>query len=234
MIGFRPYTLSHRFPLMSKSRVGIVVLAAGASERMGTPKQLLPIAGTSLIRRAALTALGADCSPVVVVLGAHADLIRPELAGLDIEIAINGQWQLGMSSSIRCGVDALLSLQPDSEGILLMLADQPALTSRSLRSLLRLDLGVAIVAARYNDTLGTPALFPPHHFQELRELEGACGARNLIQRHLEAVRAVHVPEAARDLDSPEDFESFRKNELPLAPRCKLEMPAALSSKTNGL
>src|SRR3954451_302285 len=85
-----------------EERIGVVLLAAGASSRMGTPKQLLKIGGVSLIRRAAEQALDSGCQPVVVVLGAKAELIAPELNGLAITIAVNGEWKVGMSSSIHC------------------------------------------------------------------------------------------------------------------------------------
>ena len=86
---------------------GAVILAAGSSSRMGSPKQILPFRGISLLRRAALAALNAGCSPVVVVTGAHAELSRRELDGLDVREALNPRWETGMASSIGAGLAVL-------------------------------------------------------------------------------------------------------------------------------
>ena len=203
---------------MLEHRPGIIVLAAGASVRMGTPKQLLDIGGASLIRRAAQAAIDSEGHPVVVVLGANAELIRPELDGLEAQVTVNSQWSVGMSSSIRCGLKKLLMLAPEIEGVVLMLADQPEVTSGSLRKLIRAheDSDSDLVAARYNDVLGTPALFSRAYFDELLQLDGQSGARSLIERHRARVLAIHLPEAAGDLDTPEDLASFHSSHLKLS------------------
>ncbi len=98
-------------PNSSISRGGaasaLMILAAGASTRLGQPKQLLPFRGRSLLRHAAETALASVCRPVVVVLGAFAERLRHELNGLPVQVAMNLQWKEGMSSSIRAGLKAL-------------------------------------------------------------------------------------------------------------------------------
>lgn len=196
---------------MPEHRLGIIVLAAGASVRMGTPKQLLHIGGASLIRRAAQAAIESEGHPVVVVLGANAELIREELEGLEVQMAVSSEWSVGMSASIRCGVKRLLTLAPEIEGVVLMLADQPEVTGGSLRKLMRAHKGSGLVAARYDNVLGTPALFSREHFGELLQLDGQSGARSLIERHRERVLAIDLPEAARDLDTPEDLAAFNSS-----------------------
>ena len=89
--------------------VGIVLLAAGGSTRMDRPKQLLPIAGQSMLRHAAAAAVGSGCTPIVVVLGAGADSLQKELSGLPVTLAVNDIWQRGLGGSIRCGMRALLA-----------------------------------------------------------------------------------------------------------------------------
>src|SRR5918998_1610148 len=96
------------------TRVGAVILAAGSSSRMGSPKQTLQYRGVSLLRRAALAALGAGCSPVVVVTGAHAELSRRELDGLNVREVLNNVWETGMASSVRAGVEALAGADPEA------------------------------------------------------------------------------------------------------------------------
>src|SRR5829696_5848838 len=95
----------------NSANVGAVILAAGSSSRMGTPKQTLQFQGDSLLRRAALAPLGAGCRPVVVVTGAHAELCRRELDGLDVREAFNTIWETGMGSSVRAGIERLLSVE---------------------------------------------------------------------------------------------------------------------------
>jgi CTP:molybdopterin cytidylyltransferase MocA len=195
---------------MPKNRIGIIVLAAGASLRMGTPKQLLKIAGVSLIRRAAQNALDSKCSPVVIVLGANADLIHRELEGLKVTLAVNRDWETGMSTSIRCGVEKLLAIAPGIGGAILMLADQPGVTGLVLENLTETfaQNNSGLVAARYSDQLGTPALFPRAYFDELQLLDGKGGAKSLLKKYRGHVMPIDLPEAAFDLDTPEDLRCF--------------------------
>jgi molybdenum cofactor cytidylyltransferase len=195
---------------MRENQIGIIVLAAGASVRMGTPKQLLKIAGVSLIRRAAQNAIDSKCRPVVIVLGANADLIRDELEGLEIQIAVNHDWEIGMSTSIRCGVKTLLTIAPETDGAILMLGDQPNVTGAALEKLTGIfaQNNSAIIAARYLNQLGTPVLFPRAYFGELLKLNGKGGAKNLLKKYGERALAIDLPEAALDLDTPEDLCCF--------------------------
>ena len=190
---------------------GVIVLAAGASRRMGTPKQLLNIGGCSLIRRVAQTALGSGAEKVVVVLGAHATTIQQELEGLNLSVAVNEAWDSGMGSSVVCGVKTLQKEAPRVEGAILLVADQPDITGDSLRKLWQAsadDPCAAVVASRYGDVVGTPAFFGRDHFGDLLKLEGAHGARHLLKRYANDVRTVDLPEAAFDLDTPEDFAAL--------------------------
>src|SRR6202035_3774711 len=107
------------------ANVAAVVLAAGASRRMGEPKQLIEFRGEALLKRAASSAVEAGCQPVVVVTGAHADASRRVLRELDVIEAKNDHWELGISSSVRVGVEAVIAVAPGVDGIVLMLCDQP-------------------------------------------------------------------------------------------------------------
>src|ERR1041384_940582 len=114
-------------------KIGIIVLAAGASSRMGSPKQLLPFRGQTLIRRAAEAALASSCDRVAVVIGSHASQMRRELEDLPVSVVENQNWQTGMSSSIRAGLDDLHV--DDLDGALIMLCDQPFVTADILNNL---------------------------------------------------------------------------------------------------
>src|SRR3954453_7322887 len=109
----------------SSNGVGAVILAAGSSSRMGRPKQILRFGAESLLRRATRAAVDAGCSPVVVVTGANAEQSRGELERLPVEEVLNTRWETGMASSIRCGIERLLSVDADTEAAVLMLCDQP-------------------------------------------------------------------------------------------------------------
>jgi molybdenum cofactor cytidylyltransferase len=177
---------------------------------MGTPKQLLKIQGVSLIRRAAEQALDSGGRPVVVVLGANVDLIAQELNGLAIDIAVNRDWNTGMSSSIRCGLKKLLALDSQIQSVILFLADQPNVSGTELRRLTTANVqtGRGLVAASYSGHIGTPALFSRFYFDELLQIEGQGGAKSLLQRYAPRVLPIDFPEAACDLDTPEDFADF--------------------------
>lgn len=186
--------------------VGAVILAAGASTRMGVPKQLLQFGGETMLRRAASVALKAGCRPVVVVTGANAASSRKALRGLDVREAENQQWESGISSSVRVGIEALVTESPRTAAVVLMLCDQPFVTREIIAQLVaaHLETGGSIVASRYGGSYGVPALFGKAHFAELATL-GATGAKQVIQKHLQKVHLLSFPEGEFDVDTPDDF-----------------------------
>ena len=130
--------------------IGAVVLAAGASTRIGIPKQLLQFRGQAFLRRAASVALEAGCRPVVVVVtGAHAVPSREALCGLDVQEAENQQWESGMRSSVCVGIEALVAANPRTAAVVLMLCDQPLATREIIAGLVvaYLETGYPIVAS---------------------------------------------------------------------------------------
>jgi molybdenum cofactor cytidylyltransferase len=195
---------------------GCILLAAGASTRMGEPKQLLPIAGRPLIAHAAAAALGSPAWPVVVVLGAHAEKIRPALARLPLLIAQNPAWQEGLASSIRTGLDALEIFSRTLDAVLIVPADLPAFSAAAVARLVAAyhTAGHDIAAARYAGHLGSPALFARAHFASLRALHGDQGARTLLAAHADTVAAVDLPELELDLDTPADYKHLKQGGRP--------------------
>lgn len=190
------------------SRVGILILAAGASTRLGQPKQLLNFRGRPLIQHVADVAISIGCQPVSVVLGAHAAAIQPHLASLDIHVIHNPDWQSGMASSLRCGLQQILHRFPDLDAIVLMVCDQPLVTSALLRRLIlrHQTLRCPIVASAYGSTLGVPALFHQTFFPALLTLVGDIGARSIIKQHRTSCLSMPFTEGAIDLDTPEDLK----------------------------
>jgi molybdenum cofactor cytidylyltransferase len=189
--------------------LGIVILAAGESARMGQPKQLLSYRGRTLLRHTVETALALGDAPVVVVLGAHADRIRPELADLRVLVVENPDWRVGMGTSLRAGLNALLSAHPEIAAALFLLCDQPHISPDLLRHMeMEWRQGVALIACRYETRPGVPALFAAAHFPELLALQGAEGARQVLAQHANEVVAIPFPAGAIDVDRPEDYAAL--------------------------
>jgi len=190
--------------------IGAVLLAAGGSSRMGRPKQLLRYRGSSLVRRAARAALDAGCAPLIVVLGAAAEPVRAELAGLPVETVVNAGWAGGVSGSIRLGV-ARLSLDPRPiRAAVLLACDQPRLDATVLARLMVAFDGRSgsRVACAYGDTVGVPALFERAWFPRLTRLGGDRGAKTLLAECPALLATVPWPEGAIDVDSPEDLPAL--------------------------
>lgn len=197
--------------MKASARLGAVILAAGASTRMKQPKQLLPFAGQPLLLRTVDALLAAPVWPVVVVLGAHAEKIRPLLARYPVLVAENPAWAEGMASSLRTGIAVLQQFSRSLDGALITLCDQPAFSADIARQLIDAFPRSAggIVAARYHDRHGAPALFSRDHFPALAALTGEAGARTLINAVPEKVVAIDLPQLGIDLDTPEDYAAAK-------------------------
>lgn len=180
-----------------------MILAAGGSRRLGTPKQLLQDAsGETLIVRAARTALASVCRPVVVVLGAAEDAIRPALDGLPVTVAVNPDWETGMAGSLQAGLAAL----GEVDAALVMLCDQPGVTPALLNLLADTyqTTGHALVACEYGGAVGVPALFAYPLFPELLALRGEQGARRILQTYAGPQSHILFPEGLSDVDTAAD------------------------------
>ncbi|HUS36363.1 MAG TPA: nucleotidyltransferase family protein [Verrucomicrobiae bacterium] len=185
------------------TRISAIILAAGESRRFGKPKQLGWFRKENLVQRATGTALCRGLRPVVV-LGANAGLIEPYIHPW-VRIVHNLEWETGIASSIRVGVSAM---EPDVDAVILMLCDQP-LVSGKILSQFEARATAGLVAAEYNGTIGVPALFGREFFEELKSLEGAEGAKKILLKHADRVVRIPCPEAALDVDTPEDLERVR-------------------------
>lgn len=193
-------------------RLAVVILAAGASTRMGTPKQLLSVEGKPLLIRAAEAALAAPAWPVVVVLGAQAEKIRPTLAQSPVLIAESADWAEGMAASIRTGITTVQQFSRRIDAVVLALCDQPAFSAGVIAQLVAAQrtTGRSIVAASYAGRRGAPALFLREHFGALAHLTGEEGARALLNESPDRIATVDLPALAVDLDTPADVATFAK------------------------
>ena len=187
-----------------KSRIGIIILAAGDSGRLGQAKQLLTIQGKTLIRRMAELAIEAHPERIYVVTGAIEKDIKDELAGLPVTILHNKDWEEGSASSISQGI---ASLSADGlTGALLMTCDQVKLTSELLRSLTHayINGNAGICCSAYGNELGIPALFDSRYFESLTALRGDKGAKKIIENAPDKI-IIPFPEGGLDIDRPEDL-----------------------------
>ena len=181
--------------------IGAIVLAAGASSRMGTPKQALELDGRSLLRRAALAALEAGLRPVVVVTGANVARSREQIAGLEVVEAENAAWATGMGSSVVAGLRALLDAAPGTDAVVLTVCDQPFVTPALLRALADHE-GPAIAAADEP----FPGRYEPSQLPVLRAaLREEASLRRTLARLAPAVLGAST-EQLRSLNRPEDLE----------------------------
>ncbi|MCC5668715.1 nucleotidyltransferase family protein [Nostoc sp. CHAB 5784] len=199
---------------MEPTQIGLLLLAAGASRRMGTPKQLLPIQGRSLLRHLAAISIASLCNPVIVVLGASVHQTRPEIEDLPLQVVENQHWQSGMGTSISAGLAALLEQKPALNAVLILVCDQPFVSTALINQLVVAyqSTDYQIVATTYLETVGVPALFSDRYFSELLSLNSDTGARQIIQQHLNETYTLAFPKGAIDLDTPDQYQAFLDNE----------------------
>jgi molybdenum cofactor cytidylyltransferase len=181
-----------------------IVLAAGASSRFGSAKQLVRVAGRPLLHTAVARAAEVAGAAVIVVLGARAAELAPLLKHSQSSVVVNRDWREGLASSIRAGV---ARLPASCTAVLLTLVDQAAVTGEDLRRLVNAwrRQPEYIAAARYGTTTGVPAIFPRSTFSDLQSLRGDVGARALLQRNPDRIVRVPMASAGIDIDTPEDL-----------------------------
>ena len=195
--------------MKGEPRIAAIILAAGASTRLGMPKQLIEHGGVPLVRRAAMAALEASADPVVVALGADNHEILPALENLPrVRIALNSRWELGLASSLSAGF-AAVAAEADVGGALILLADQPFIDSHTLRNLIAAFGEQRLVASAYSDTIGVPALIGREYFDELSALHGDRGAGPWLRGRMNEVQAIPLPASPLDIDTPEDVLRLR-------------------------
>lgn len=185
--------------------VGLVLLAAGQSRRMGSPKQLLDVGGAPMLRRAVQSALLSCCRPVVVVCGAAAQAVGESVADLPVELVHNPDWEQGIGTSIRAGIEAVSGHAVGAT--VLTLADQPLLTAGVFDRLVQLWRSglLPMVASEYDGTLGVPALFDRSLFADLLALPDGEGCKSLLLERSSLVVRCACPQAGIDIDTPDEY-----------------------------
>lgn len=191
--------------------VAALILAAGGSSRLGQPKQLLRLGGESLVRRAMIAAIEGGCAPVAVVVGNLRAEIEAELLGTSAVIVENHEWSRGLGTSIRCGLESLRNGHAGVEAVVLLACDQPLVNSSIVRALIvaQRNSGQPIVASRYANTIGIPALFDRSCFDALLALPDESGAKRIIASRAAEVATIAFDGGAIDIDTPADLQSLQ-------------------------
>ena len=191
------------------SKIGIIILAAGASTRLGRPKQLLQLNGESLVQKTVKAAL--DVSDITLtVLGSHYNEVHQEIKYFKTQTAFNLDWNKGMGSSIKFGLHEIHKTHPDLQAVIITVCDQPFLTSKLLGQLVEAFYkGNPLVASVYGNTVGVPVLFDRQYFKMLLKIDDEVGARHLLKR--EDPFLVSFPRGSQDIDTETDWENYQRH-----------------------
>lgn len=195
-------------------KCAIIILAAGNSSRMGKPKQLLAFKGKNLLQHSIDIAVQSALGPVWVVLGANNETIQKEIDTQSVNLLINNDWQEGMSTSIRCGINALSATIPVVDGALFMVCDQPYISTFLLQQIIETQRGTRqpIVASSYAQTIGIPAFFQRSLFPSLLTLKGDAGAKKIMQQNAAQAATVFFEQGNTDIDTFQDYAVLNKSQ----------------------
>jgi len=198
---------------MGKKKNGMIwalVLAAGESRRMGEPKLLLPLGKSTIIETVVQNLMESCLDGILVVLGHHWQGILDKLKNYAVETTVNPHYQRGMLSSVQWG---FRKLPRDAQAALVVLADQPGISARTIDLLIRAFRAgnKGIVFPTYKDSGGHPLLVDTKHRRDIQSLDPAVGLRNLLDRHPEDILRVAVKARSdlQDIDNPEDYRKAR-------------------------
>lgn len=190
-----------------------ILLAAGRSSRLGSPKQMISFEQETLLERTARIAAAAGADPIFIVLGSYAETMRNLHFPENVVLVLNDRWEEGVASSIRAGMQAALAQNKEAGGVLLMVCDQPAVTVEHLRTLIseaqRGGGTWETAASSYAGVTGTPAIFPATRFQQVLALQGDTGARALLRDPAHPPLLISLPQGEIDIDTTDDLINWQ-------------------------
>lgn len=193
--------------------ISCLILAAGASSRMGSPKALLPWGKQIVLRHLLHQAKNAGLEQLIVVSGAYHEEIARELPEGTALLCHNADWQSGMGSSIRQGIICAKQHFPETEGMLVLLSDQPLVNEQYLNRMLRhfYENPECIIATEYTEGAGVPALFPQRYFSKLTDLKASGGAKALMRNCSPGeLVLLQAGDAGKDMDTPEAYDQLKR------------------------
>ncbi len=191
-----------------RSKIAMILLAAGASKRMGAIKQLLPWKDTNLIGRAIETGLASNVNDVFVVLGANFNLISNQIKNYPISIVQNANWEDGMGSSIASVFTYFNKNSLFYDAVLITLVDLALVEVEYYNKLIYnyIKYNKSIISSKINNSSVVPAIFGPQYFSSLSKLENDYGARKIISENKGDLISLEVDEKLIDMDTPSDYK----------------------------
>jgi molybdenum cofactor cytidylyltransferase len=194
--------------------IAILVLAAGESSRMKTPKQLVKIGINFLLEIVLSKAKAININHVYCVLGANDVLIRKEISSANTHFIHNTNFKKGLSSSIAYGISHLKTTTNSYDAVLVLLGDQPAIEKTYLNEMIALfnEDQSKIIASNYGKKLGVPAIFPRSYFSKLQKMSGDFGAKDILNNNSNVVY-INKQTNFIDIDTEEDLQNFKNSIL---------------------
>ncbi len=195
--------------------IAILILAAGNSSRMGSIKQLLPWKEATLIDNAIEQAKATHAVEVVVVLGAHSEKIKKNRETHGSVFLENKNWESGLGTSIACGINYIQNIKNKIDGVLVMLADQPLINTVYLNEMMFrfAETPKHIIATKYKNRAGVPAIFSPDYFPELAALKDDFGAKIILEKYKTRISGLESCGKTDDIDSQEDYDRLKNSLL---------------------
>jgi len=196
--------------LGEKTVIEILILAAGASRRLGQPKQLINFQGSSLIRRIVSESVKANIGNVTVVTGYESEAVAKEISDFEVDIFFNDEWEEGIGSSIRNGLGYVRKKVPDTNAVLITMVDQPFVDAEHLRKIADAydPSRPMIIASAYSGTFGVPVLVDNHYFDMLKDLKGDEGGKKIFANYLKNIVEIPFVEGAIDIDEQKDLTTL--------------------------
>ena len=193
--------------------IAVIVLAAGKSSRMKTPKQLVKIGNNFLLEFVLSKAKAINKNHVYCVLGANDARIRQEISSSNVHFVYNAAFNEGLSSSIVSGISEI-EMHPDYKAVLILLGDQPAIDKEYLDAMIALfsEDNSKIIASNYKGKLGVPAIFPKSYFSKLKNISGDFGAKEILHTSKDVI-ALNRPTNFIDIDTEKDLQDFKNSIL---------------------
>jgi molybdenum cofactor cytidylyltransferase len=192
------------------TKIHVLIMAAGASRRLGQPKQLLEYKGETLIRRISNEALKAKIGEITVVTGYDHENIEKEISDLKVNVFYNEEWEEGLGASIRNGLKHILDINPQTNAILLSMVDQPFVDATHLKKLVAAYDAARpmIIASAYSSTFGVPILVDSFYFDALKKLKGDEGGKKIFANYIKNIVEIPFIEGKIDIDEKKDLEKL--------------------------
>ena len=196
--------------LGKETKIEVLIMAAGASRRLGQPKQFVSYKGETLIRRIAREALDANIGDVTVITGFNHDDVEKEISDLGVAIFYNKEWEEGLGASIRNALNHILSVKPDTNAVLMTMVDQPYVDAIHLKKLVDAydPSRKMIIASAYQGTFGVPVLVDNYYFAFLKELKGDEGGKRIFVNYIKNIVEIPFIAGAIDIDEKKDLKTL--------------------------